>query len=126
MLQQKQEGRTRRMTVGSDTGYDTKDFVNTARELNVPPNVTKNDKGRRSNLDQRSAGQPGYAIGLSRGWLVEKGFGWVKQTGPLRMVKLLDRMIAAERAKGHDCNQFHTKNRAESCSRRVHPLKYIE
>jgi transposase len=27
-------------------------------------------------------------ISLSRRWLVEKGFGWLKQTGPLRQVKL--------------------------------------
>ena len=32
--------------------------------------------------------QPGYAISLSRRWLVEKSFGWLKQTGPLRQVKL--------------------------------------
>jgi hypothetical protein len=58
------------------------------RELNVTPHVTKNDKGRRSNLDRRTTRQPGYAISLSRRWLVEKGFGWLKQTGPLRQVKL--------------------------------------
>ena len=32
--------------------------------------------------------QPGYTISLSRRWLIEKGFGWLKQTGPLRQVKL--------------------------------------
>ncbi len=52
------------------------------------PHVTKNDKGRRSNLDRRTTRQPGYAVSLSRRWLVEKGFGWLKQTGPLRQVKL--------------------------------------
>jgi hypothetical protein len=30
----------------------------------------------------------GYVINLSRRWLVEKGFGWLKQTGPIRQVKL--------------------------------------
>ncbi len=75
-------------TVGADKAYDTKDFVSTVRELNVTPRVTKNDKGRRSNLDRRTTRQPGYAISLSRRWLVEKGFGWLKQTGPLRQVKL--------------------------------------
>ncbi len=25
---------------------------------------------------------------LSRRWLIEKGFGWLKQTGPVRQVKL--------------------------------------
>jgi hypothetical protein len=31
--------------------------------------------------------QPLY-VSLSRRWLVEKRFGWLKQTGPLRQVKL--------------------------------------
>jgi transposase len=88
LLQKKQQDRSRRITVGADKAYDTKDFVNTARELNVTPHVTKNDKGRRSNLDRRTTRQPGYAISLNRRWLVEKGFGWLKQTGPLRQVKL--------------------------------------
>ncbi len=48
MLAEKQEGRSRRITVGADKAYDTKDFVRTVRELNVTPHVTKNDKGRRS------------------------------------------------------------------------------
>jgi transposase len=88
MLHERQKDRSRRITVGADKAYDTKDFVRTARELNVTPHVTKNDKGRRSNLDRRTTRQPGYAISLSRRWLVEKGFGWLKQTGPLRQVKL--------------------------------------
>ena len=46
MLEQKQKGRSRRITVGADKAYDSKDFVSTVRELNVTPHVTKNDKGR--------------------------------------------------------------------------------
>jgi hypothetical protein len=88
MLEQKQRGRSRRITVGVDKAYDSKDFVRTARELNVTPHVTKNDNGRTSNLDRRTTRQPGYAVSLSRRWLVEKGFGWLKQPGPLRQVKL--------------------------------------
>ena len=88
MFEQKQEGRSRRITVGADKAYDTEDFVRTVRELNVTPHVTKNEKGRSSNLDRRTTRQPGYAVSLSRRWLVEKGFGWLKQTGPLRQVKL--------------------------------------
>jgi hypothetical protein len=45
MLAEKQEGRSRRITVGADKAYDTKDFVSTVRELKVTPHVTKNDKG---------------------------------------------------------------------------------
>src|ERR1700728_524105 len=88
MPAQKQQGRARRITVGADKAYDSRDFVGTVRELNVTPHVTKNDKGRNSNLDRRTTRQPGYAISLSRRWLIEKGFGWLKQTGPLRQVKL--------------------------------------
>src|SRR5271167_2783403 len=88
MLHDKQKHRSRRITVGADKAYDTKDFVRTAREFHVTPHITKNEKGRRSNLDRRTTRQPGYAISLSRRWLVEKGFGWLKQTGPLRQVKL--------------------------------------
>ncbi len=72
LLHQKQGGRWRRITVGAYKAYDTKDFVSTVRELNVTPHVTKNDKGRSSNLDRRTTRQPGYAISLS-------GDGWSKR-----------------------------------------------
>ena len=88
MLSQKQKHRSRRITVGADKAYDSEDFVRTVRELNVTPHVTKNDNGRKSNLDRRTTRHAGYAISLSRRWLVEKGFGWLKQTGPIRQVKL--------------------------------------
>jgi transposase len=88
MLNEKQKNRSRRITVGADRAFDSEDFVRTARELNVTPHVTKNENGRRSNLDRRTTRHASYAISLSRRWLVEKGFGWLKQTGPLRQVKL--------------------------------------
>jgi len=88
MLFEKQQGRSRRITVGADKAYDTKDFVRTVRELNVTPHVTKNDHGRSSNLDRRTTRQPGFAVSLSWRWLIEKGFSWLKQTGPPRQVKL--------------------------------------
>jgi hypothetical protein len=88
MIEKQQHGRARRITVGADKAYDTEDLVRTVRELHVTPHVTKNDKGRNSNLDRRTTRQPGYAISLSRRWLIEKRFGWLKQTGPLPQVKL--------------------------------------
>ncbi len=88
LLQRNQQNRSRRITVGADKAYDTKDFVRTARELSVMPHVTRNDKGRKGNLDRRTTRQPSYAAGLSRRWLVEKSFGWLKETSPLRQVKL--------------------------------------
>ncbi len=76
--------------VGADKAYDSQDFVRTARELNVTPHVTRNDKTRSSNLDLQNHAP----AGLRRQpepprWLIEKGFVmWLKQTGPLRQVKL--------------------------------------
>jgi transposase len=88
MLENKLKGRKRRITLGADKAFDSKDFVAATRKLNVTVHVTKNDTKRRSNLDRRTTRHPGYAISLSRRWLVEKGFGWLKQTGPIRQVKL--------------------------------------
>jgi transposase len=89
MLERKQRGhRCRRITVGADKAYDSRDFVRTVRELNVTPHISRNDKKRSSNLDRRTTRHRGYAISLSRRWLIEKGFGWLKQTGALRQVKL--------------------------------------
>jgi transposase len=88
LLEDRQKGKQRRITVGADKAYDTADFVAAARSLNVTAHVIQNDRGRRSNLDRRTTPHPGYALSLSRRWLVEKSFGWLKQTGPLRQVKL--------------------------------------
>src|ERR1700751_4175995 len=56
MLAQKQQSRRRRITVGADKAYDSKDFVRTVPELNLTPHITKNDKNR-SNLDRRTTPQ---------------------------------------------------------------------
>ena len=80
--------RGRRITVGADKAYDTKDFVSTVRELGVTPHVMQNTTNRRSAIDGRTTHHPGYEISLSKRWLVEKPFGWLKQIGPLKKVKL--------------------------------------
>jgi len=51
---------SRRITVGADKAYDTKDFIAGARELNVTAHVQKNENGRRSNLDGRTTRHSGY------------------------------------------------------------------
>lgn len=80
--------RKRRMTLGADKAYDTKDFVKTVRELGATPHVTQNNTNRRSAIDGRTTRHPGYQVSLSQRWLVEKPFGWMKQIGGLRKVKL--------------------------------------
>ncbi len=88
LLEAQQKRQTRRITVGADKAYDCKAFIAAARKLNVTAHVTRNDNGRRSNIDRRTTRHPGYAISLSCRWLVEKTFGWMKQTGSIRQAKL--------------------------------------
>jgi len=88
MLHDMQKRRGKRITVGADKAYDAKEFVSTVRELRVTPHVSQNTKNRRSAIDDRTTRHPGYQISLSKRWLVEKPFGWLKQIGPLKKVKL--------------------------------------
>lgn len=80
--------RSKQITLGADKAYDVKDFVDTVRELGAVPHVARNNKNRRSAIDGRTTRHPGYAISLSKRWLVEKPFGWMKQIGGLRKIKL--------------------------------------
>jgi transposase len=48
MLQAKQKDRKRRITVGADKAFDTKDFIAATRELNVTAHVTKNEKASKT------------------------------------------------------------------------------
>src|SRR6185369_13699753 len=45
---------SKRITLGADKGYDTKDFVKDLRELNVTPHVAQNTSNRRSAIDGRT------------------------------------------------------------------------
>ena len=49
-----------RITLGADKGYDTEDFVNELRTLNVAPHVAAKAKG--SAIDGRTTRHPGYKI----------------------------------------------------------------
>jgi transposase len=88
MVDDLQMGRSARLTLGADKAYDTEDFVSTIRELHVTPHVSQNTSNRRSAIDGRTTRHSGYEISLSKRWLVEKPFGWLKQIGPLKKVKL--------------------------------------
>jgi len=50
--------------------------------------VSQNNTNRRSAIDGRTTRHDGYRVSLSKRWLVEKPFGWMKQVGGLRKVKL--------------------------------------
>lgn len=64
--------------------------MRTVRVLHVTPHLTKNDQCRRSNMNPRTTRKLGYAVSLSRRWLIEKSFGRLKRTGPLRGPEKVD------------------------------------
>jgi transposase len=77
------------MSVGADKAYDTRDFVRTAREMNIRPHVAQNcNRPGGSAIDARTTRHGSYAISQSKRPLIEKVFGWMKQTGGMRKTKL--------------------------------------
>jgi transposase len=77
------------MSVGADKAYDTQDFVRTARALNTKPHVAQNlNRPGGSAIDGRTARHPSYQLSQRKRPLIEKAFGWMKQTGGMRKTKL--------------------------------------
>ena len=76
-----------RITLGSDKGYDTQDFVAEMRRLGVTPHVTQNNTKRRSAIDGRTTRHPGYAVSLRIRKRIEEVFGWMKTVGVLRKTR---------------------------------------
>jgi transposase len=75
-----------RITIGADKAYDTADFVERLRELNITPHVAQNNRARRSAIDRRTTRHHGYAMSQRRRKLVEESFGWGKTVAGLRKV----------------------------------------
>jgi transposase len=79
---------TKKITLGGDKGYDTRDFVHGCRERNVTPHVAKNEsQRRRSALDGRTSNGDGYAISQRIRKRVEEIFGWTKTVGNFRRTR---------------------------------------
>lgn len=75
-------------TLGADKGYDTRDFVDQLRILDVTPHVAQNLNRRGgSAIDGRTTRHPGYKISQRVRKRVEEPFGWAKQIGGLRQTK---------------------------------------
>jgi transposase len=74
---------SRRLTLGADKAYDTREFVDDLRDLNVTPHVAQNLNGRRSAIDDRTTRHPGYAISQQKRKRIEEPFGWGKTIGGL-------------------------------------------
>ena len=87
--------RPRAVTLGADKGYDTQDFVNELRSLNVRPHVAQNQRdgpgGRRSAIDRRTTRHGGYAASQRIRKRIEEAFGWIKTVAGQEKTKLRGR-----------------------------------
>jgi transposase len=78
----------RRITVGGDKGYDTKDFVAECRNLKVTPHVAQNLKRcGGSAIDERTTRHSGYAVSQIKRKRIEECFGWLKTIALMRKVR---------------------------------------
>ncbi len=81
-----------RATLGADKGYDTRDFVEALRELDITPHVACNVTERRgSAIDFRTTRHAGYATSQRLRKRIEECFGWMKSVGPMRKTKFRGR-----------------------------------
>jgi transposase len=85
----------KRVTVGADKAYDTKDFVKTCRDMNVTPHVAQNlNRLGGSAIDGRTTRHEGYEVSQRKRKCIEQCFGWAKTIGGLSqvMVRGLDKV----------------------------------
>ena len=74
----------RRITLGADKGYDSKELVQAMREHRVTPHFACKPT---STIDERTTRHPGYALSQRKRKRVEEIFGWVKTVGGLRKTR---------------------------------------
>jgi transposase len=82
----------KRITLGGDKGYDTKDFVEECGWRNVTPHVAQNITANRgSAIDSRTTRHPGYTISQRIRKRVEEIFGWTKTVANFRRTRFKGR-----------------------------------
>jgi transposase len=78
----------KRVTLGGDKNYDTRELVRELRRMNITPHVAQNNTNRCSAIDERTTRHAGYEVSQRKRKRVEQSFGWMKMVGMLRKVKL--------------------------------------
>lgn len=95
----RQVRRRRRITLGADKGYDSREFVAALRTRRVTPHVARNQGGRHSAVDGRTTSWGGYQRSQRIRKRVEEIFGWVKTVAgghKLRFIGLARNRLWAE------------------------------
>jgi hypothetical protein len=86
MIERHAAGSARRITLGTDKGYDTRAFVAECRRMCVTPHVAA--KIRRTSIDARTTRHAAYAVSQRKRKLVEEAFGWAKTIAGCAKVKV--------------------------------------
>ncbi len=76
----------RRVTLGGDKAYDTRDFVQTLRFIEITPHIAGKNASY-SSIDGRTTRHPGYALSQKKRKRVEEIFGWLKTVGLMRKTR---------------------------------------
>jgi transposase len=85
----RQQRRHTPMSLAADKAYDTRDFAATIREMEIRPHVSQNSqRAGGSAIDSRTTRHATYEVSQRKRPLIEKVFGWMKQTGGMRKTKL--------------------------------------
>jgi transposase len=74
-----------RVTVGMDRNYDAREFIAVLREFGVTPHVAQK---KHSAIDGRTTRHESWFRSQFCRKRIEQVFGWMKQTGPMRKIKL--------------------------------------
>lgn len=79
---------SRRLTLGADRGYDTRNFVAGCRERHITPHVAQYEhERRRSAIDGRTTQHEGYLLSQRCRMRIEQIFGWLKTVAGLRRTR---------------------------------------
>ena len=78
----------RRVTVGADKLYDTREWVAAVRRMGITPHVAASvDRRGGSAIDRRTVRHAGYALSQRKRKLIEQAFGWMKTVGLFRKLR---------------------------------------
>jgi transposase len=79
---------SRRVTVGADKWYDTREWVASVRAMHITPHVAASvNRQGGSAIDGRTLRHAGYVVSQRKRKLVEQAFGWMKTVGLLRKLR---------------------------------------
>jgi len=79
---------SRRVTVGADKWYDTREWVAAVRQMRITPHVAASVNRRGgSAIDGRTVRHAGYVLSQRKRKLVEQAFGWMKTVALFRKLR---------------------------------------